>query len=251
MTDRTRSLVALVLLFTALATGVLWWQSSRSRSELEAQVLLQAEQRSLHLADAMAGQVQGVFSAVDLALRQLRTEWPRGNTAAFGQRVQETLQALPEGFVSHAVVANAEGLVVYNSLGLGQGVNIADRDYFRAHLAGGDRLAIGVPVRSRLDGRWVFAMSRPLLQGGRFAGTVHLTLGAEPMARKLAGLELSRQDVVALIHPGGRVLARSRDNEGSMAQSMPNDRPYMAQPDAHQGVYRTPGKVDGVPRTYG
>ena len=251
MTDRTRSLVALVLLFTALATGVLWWQSSRSRSELEAQVLLQAEQRSLHLADAMAGQVQGVFSAVDLALRQLRTEWPRGNTAAFGQRVQETLQALPEGFVSHAVVANAEGLVVYNSLGLGQGVNIADRDYFRAHLAGGDRLAIGVPVRSRLDGRWVFAMSRPLLQGGRFAGTVHLTLGAEPMARKLAGLELSGQDVVALIHPGGRVLARSRDNEGSMAQSMPNDRPYMAQPDALQGVYRTPGKVDGVPRTYG
>ena len=251
MTDRTRSLVALVLLFTALATGVLWWQSSRSRSELEAQVLLQAEQRSLHLADAMAGQVQGVFSAVDLALRQLRTEWPRGNTAAFGQRVQETLQALPEGFVSHAVVANAEGLVVYNSLGLGQGVNIADRDYFRAHLAGGDRLAIGVPVRSRLDGRWVFARSRPLLRGGRFAGPVHLTLGAEPMARKLAGLELSRQDVVALIHPGGRVLARSRDNEGSMAQSMPNDRPYMAQPDAHQGVYRTPGKVDGVPRTYG
>ena len=31
------------------------------------------------------------------------------------------------------------------------------------------------------------APGRPLLQGGRFAGTVHLTLGAEPMARKLAG----------------------------------------------------------------
>ena len=41
MHDRTRSLLALVLLFTALAMGVLWWQSSRSRAELQDQVLLQ------------------------------------------------------------------------------------------------------------------------------------------------------------------------------------------------------------------
>jgi hypothetical protein len=190
MSDRTRSFVGLVMLFTALAMGVLWAQSSRSRTELQAQVLLQAEQRSLHLADAMAGQVQGVFSAVDLALKQLRRDWAQGDLAAFQQRAKEVLESLPEGFVSHVVVANAEGLVVYNSLGMGEGVNIADRDYFRAQQAGGDRLAIGVPVRSKLDGRWVFAMSRPLQRDGRFAGTVHLTLGTEPMALKLAGLEL-------------------------------------------------------------
>ena len=128
MRDRTRSLVALVLLFTALAAGFLWWQNTRSRAELQAQVLRQAEQRSLDLADAMAGQVQGVFSAVDLALKQLRSEWARGDTTAFAQRAREALDALPEGFVSHVVVANAEGQVVYDSLGRGVGVNIADRD---------------------------------------------------------------------------------------------------------------------------
>ncbi|MGI9218822.1 MAG: ATP-binding protein [Hydrogenophaga sp.] len=251
MSDRTRSLVAWVLLFTALAAGVLWWQSTRARAELQAQVLLQAEQRSLHLADAMAGQVEGVFSAVDLALQQLRSEWARGNPAAFAQRAQEALTSLPEGFVSHVVVANAQGQVVYDSLGLGMGVSIADRDYFRAHVAGGDRLAIGVPVRSRLDGRWVFAMSRPVLQGRRFAGTVHLTLGTDAMARRLAGLQLSEQDVVALIHPAGAVLARSRDNTGSMGQRMPGDRPYMVHPETGNGTYRVAGLVDGVPRTYG
>jgi PAS domain S-box-containing protein len=251
MRDRTRSLVALVLLFTALAAGFLWWQNTRSRAELQAQVLRQAEQRSLDLADAMAGQVQGVFSAVDLALRHLRSEWARGDAAVFAQRAREALDALPEGFVSHVVVANAEGQVVYDSLGRGVGVNIADRDYFRAHVAGGDRLAIGVPVRSRLDGRWVFAMSRPLLDGRRFVGTVHLTLGTEAMALKLAGLELSDQDVVALLHPDGALLARSRDNAASMGQRVPGDRPHMAQPDVHSGVYRIAGAVDGVPRTYG
>jgi signal transduction histidine kinase len=249
--DRTRLLVALALLSTALAVGVLWWQSSRSRAELQEQVLLQAEQRSLHLADAMAGQVQGVFSAVDLALKQLRYQWAQGDPEAFRQRVSETLESLPEGFVSYVVVANAQGDVVYDGLGRGAGVNIADRDYFGAHLAGGDQMAIGVPVRSRLDGRWVFAVSRPLLQRGRFMGTVHLTLGTELMARKLAGLALSEQDVVALIHPRGSVLARSKDNEGSMGQQMPRDRPYMSQPETQKGVYRVPGKVDGVPRIYG
>lgn len=251
MHDRTRSLLALVLLFTALAMGVLWWQSSRSRAELQDQVLLQAGQRSLHLADAMAGQVQGVLSSVDLTLKQLRSEWARGDPAAFAQRVQEALDALPEGFVSHAVVADAQGRVVYDSLGRGLGVNIADRDYFRAHTGGGDRLAIGAPVRSRLDGRWVFAVSRPLQQGRRFVGTVHLTLGTEAMARKLATLSLSEQDVVILIHREGHVLARSKGNTAAMGQRAPDDRPYMAQPDVRSGVYRVPGLVDGVRRTYG
>ncbi len=251
MSDRARSLVALVLLFTALATGVLWWQSSRARAELQAQVLLQAGQRSLHLADAMAGQVQGVFSSVDLVLKQLRSEWARGDPVAFAQRAQEALESLPEGFVSHAVVADADGHVVYDSRGRGLGVNIADRDYFRAHRFGGDRLAIGAPVRSRLDGRWVFAMSRPLQQGRRFVGTVHLTLGTEAMAHKLAGLALSEQDVVVLIHPDGHVLARSKGNEGAMGQQAPQDRPYMARPDERSGVYRVAGLVDSVHRTYG
>ncbi len=251
MSDRTRSLVVWVLLFTALAMGVLWWQSSRSRAELQDQVLLQSGQRSLHLADARAGQVQGVLRSVDLTLRQLRSEWARGDPAAFAQRVQEALDALPEGFVSHAVVADAQGRVVYDSLGRGLRVNIADRDYFRAHTGGGDRLVIGAPVRSRLDGRWVFAVSRPLQQGRRFVGTVHLTLGTEAMARKLATLSLSEQDVVILVHREGHVLARSKGNTEAMGQRAPADRPYMAQPDARNGVYRVAGLVDSVPRTYG
>ena len=108
-----------------------------------------------------------------------------------------------------------------------------------------------MPVRSRLDGRWVFAVSRPLQQGRRFVGTVHLTLGTEVMARKLAGLGLSSQDVVILIHREGHVLARSKGNTEAMGQRAPDDRPYMARPDASSGVYRVPGLVDGVPRTYG
>jgi len=247
-----RSFVVLVLLFTALAVGVLWGQSNRSQAQLRKQVLLLAEQRGLQLADAMAGQVDGLFSAADLALNQLRSAWQQNPPDTFAQTVRDTLETLPAGFVSHAEVADAEGRVVFDSLGLGAGVNIADRDYFRSHQKGGDDLVVGEPVRSKLNGRWVFVVSRPLLLKDRsFAGTVHLTLSTEFLSSKLAALALSEQDVVALIHAGGSVLARSKDNAGSIGQTMPADRPYLAQSDARDGVYRAPGRLDGVPRTYG
>ena len=72
---RFRFLLVLVLLFSVVAVAVLWGQGLRSQAALREQVLQQSEQRSLHLADAMAGQVGSVFSAMDLVLHDLRQRW--------------------------------------------------------------------------------------------------------------------------------------------------------------------------------
>jgi PAS domain S-box-containing protein len=247
-----RSLVVLVVVLSAAAAALLLGQSLRSRVQLRDQVLEQVQRFSLNLSDAMAGQVQGLFSSIDLALMQVRREWPeKGRSAVFESDMRETLASLPAGLVSHVVMANAQGDVVFNSLGVSGAVNIADRDYFKGHLGGGDRLLIGVPVRSRLDGRWVFAISRPLLREGRFEGTVHFTLSTEALSENLARLSLSAQDVVALVHADGNVLARSVDNPSAMGQKVPADRPFMANPALGKGVYHVPGLVDQVSRTFG
>jgi len=249
--NRVRSIVALVVLFTGLAAGVLWWQSGRSQAQLREQVLLQAEQRSLHLADAMAGQVEGLFSTLDLAVQGLRQQWARDDPRAFEAAVKEALQSLPTGFVTHVTLADAQGQVVYNSLGFEFGTNVGDRAYFIAMREGGDQLVVGEPVRSRLTGLWQFVVGRPLLRDGRFVGTLHLAVSTDFIASKLAALELSAQDVVALIHVNGGFLARSQDNAGAMGQVIPSDRPYLADLDKQRGVYRVPGLLDGTPRTYG
>lgn len=65
MRRRTRLLLALVALMTLLSASVLWWQSERSRHLQRDQLLAQADQRSLQLADAMANQVGALISVLD------------------------------------------------------------------------------------------------------------------------------------------------------------------------------------------
>ncbi|MFW2356882.1 hypothetical protein [Hydrogenophaga sp.] len=115
MSTRARLMPALVALFTVLGAVFLWWQSERSRALLQEQVFLQAEKRSMHLADAMGGQVGGLITTLDLQVRELRREWLRDRTG-FDAIAQEVLKSLPAGLVTHASVSNAEGYVVFDSL---------------------------------------------------------------------------------------------------------------------------------------
>ncbi|MBS3997592.1 MAG: PAS domain-containing protein [Hydrogenophaga sp.] len=249
---RLRAYTLLVLLFACLATAFLWWQALRSQALLRDQVLLQAEQRSQHLADAMAGQVQGVLSSVDLALLDLRAQWLRtAERHQFDGQVRDKLASLPSGMVAYATVVDAQGYVVFNSLGLEAGTFVGDRPHFSQHRTGGDQLGMGVPVLSRLTGEWSMVVSRPILRQGRFDGTVHMLLSTHFMAQKLGALMLSDRDVVALVHPSGFFLARSRDNAEAMGRQVPADRPFLLRPDLNAGVFKVPGLVDGTWRTYG
>lgn len=251
MKARSRSFVLLVVLLSAAAAGVLWWQALRSQTLLRQQVLLQAEQRSLHVAGAMAGQVQAQLGMLDMALKELRRQWRPDALKRFDALASDTLATLPAGFVSHVTVVNAEGYVVYNSLGREPGLYVGDRSYFTGLRSGGDRLLVSAPVLSRFLGQWAFTVSRPILRGGRFEGVVNLVVRSSYMAGRLGALELSNLDVVSLVHPSGHYLARSRDNEASMNAQVPPDRPFRRDPVPTQGSYRVDDVMDHAPRTYG
>jgi len=247
---RSRLLVLAVMLFTVLAASVLWLQAERSRDQLREQVTLQAEKRSLHLADAMAGQVGVLMSMLDLELLDLRREWLR-DPVLFDPIARTVLNALPAGLVSHASVVDADGYLIYNSLGQEDLTYMGDRAHFLAHKAGGDELHIGKPVASRMVEQWVFIVSRPILQDGEFSGVIQMMVSSEAIAKKLAALQLSDQDVVALMHSDGTFLARSRGNAGAMGAQVASDRPFVQDPSLKSGSFHVKGHVDEVERTYG
>ena len=93
---RTRSLVLVVLLFTAVAAGLLWWQALRAQTQLRQQVLLQAEQRSQQVAGAMAGQMRSQLGALDMALRSLRERWRADTPQDMDAPVSDVLGTLPQ-----------------------------------------------------------------------------------------------------------------------------------------------------------
>lgn len=249
---RVRLMPALVALLTVVAAGFLWWQSERSQTLLRQQVLLQAEERSIHLADAMGGQVSGLITTLDLQLLNLRREWLR-DPDGFGDIALSVLQALPPGLVTHISVANADGQVVYDSLAKPIATSVGDQAFFQTQResATGDRLLISQPLNSRSAAGWAIVVNRPILNGARFDGTVQLVVSTDFLARRLAELQLSEQDVVTLIAPDGAFLARSLDHPGAMGNSVPAHRPFLTDREARSGSFRSEGSLDGTSRTYG
>ncbi|WP_439590250.1 sensor histidine kinase [Hydrogenophaga sp.] len=252
MRRRTRLLLTLVALLTLASTGLLWLQSERARSVQREQMLEQAAQRSLQLADAMANQVDALVSVLDQELIGLRREWMR-NPMHFDAEVQAVLTALPRQFVSHVSLIDAQGYMVYNSRGVIDRMYLGDRDHFQTlQRSGRDDLYIGKPVQSKLVDDWVFVISRPLMLEGRFGGTLQFLVSTEFVARRLAALQLESSDVVSLIHRDGWFMARSLDNSNAMGNQVPADRPFLtAQADIDRGIFRVPGRIDGTQRTYG
>lgn len=247
---RWRSMVLVVGLFTAVAVAVVWVLSLQLQAQLRQQLLERAEQRALQLADAMSGQTQAYVRLIDAALLDLRERWP-DDPDVFAREVQKELQALPPGLAAYVSVVDAQGMVVFNSLGVPGGTSVADRPHFQQLRAGGDRLVAGEPVQGRLDGRWLIVVGRPILREGRFDGAVHLLVSADFLAQVLARLTLSEQDLVALVHPSGRIMARSLDHGSAVGQQLPPDRPFLQDPAALKGTYAQTGATDGVPRVFG
>jgi hypothetical protein len=243
---RARSFALLVALFTVVVAGLLWWQTLHSQTLLREQVLQQAEQRSLHVAGAMAGQVQAELNMLDVTLKDLRDHWLENAPQRFDGVTRDMLSTLPRGFVSHVTVVDAAGYLVYNSLGHPSGQYVGDRAYFTALRTGGDRVYVAAPVRSRLLGRWVFGVNRPILRRGRFEGVVSLVVESAFVAKNLAGLELSKQDVVSLIHADGSHRARSQAT-GDGKQVPVTGRSGSRVAERHLPV----GDDDHAPRTYG
>lgn len=251
------ALVLMLGLFAAASAGLLWLQAERAQAQLQQQTLLRAEQRAQQLADAVSGQAIALFGSLDVALLQLRREWmlsgdAKGRSAeAFDAEVRVLLAALPAGSISHVSVFDAEGRGLYNSLAPQDRISVADREHFRVHQGGQDRLYVGKAVQARLaQGRWGFVVNRPLLRAGAFAGTINIIVPTDYVATKLAALQLDRDDVVALVHDDGSFIARSREHQRAMGVQLPGARPFLSDRAASQGHYRQPGGLDGVQRLY-
>lgn len=251
MGRRAWVIVVLAALFVAMATGLLWWQAERSRIQMRAELLAQAEQRSMQLADAMAGQIDALIGNIDLGLQQLRREWTL-DRRHFDAMARDVMAMLPGSAVTHISVADASGNIVYNSLDPGDRPFVGDREHFKIHRSGEDRLYIGKPVLSRITNAWSFVVNRPLLSNGRFAGTMNFVVRTDYLASRMSGLLLEEEDIVALVHADdGAFLARSRDNTKAMGVKVPPDRPFLRAEANWRGTFRTEGTIDSAPRTFG
>ena len=158
-----RAVIGWAVLLVAL---FVYWASLLDSNE---QQLLDAERqarlRAGQTAQALAAQVESMVLDIDHIARNMASAWISGDDERLRQAVAEASDALPEGALVQASVADGEGHMVFSSLGLladGESrVSIADRAHFKAHGSGiVPALYISHPVFGRVSQRWSVQLDR-------------------------------------------------------------------------------------------
>ncbi len=146
------------------------------------------------VAAAVAGEVDRNIELLDFSLRGIVEQWDMPEVQALSPRLRDRVlfdSALRAPGFGMVMVLDRDGLLVAQSAELGGlGASFADRDYFRVHANNGDvGLYVSKPVRSRISGAWIVALSRRIDDdAGRFGGVAVGTIDIAYLGRLYAAL---------------------------------------------------------------
>jgi diguanylate cyclase (GGDEF)-like protein len=186
------------------------WRSWNARAEH----LLDMERVTSNLARSMAQQANDTIKATDVVLADIveRIETDGSGKEALA-RVQTQMLAqlanLPQ--LDGLAVFDSEGRWLVNSRALTTpSANNADREYFIYHRERAQRAAhVGLPIKSRADGKWIIPVSRRLnTPDGGFGGVALATLDVDYFRRFYQSFDIGKRGSVALLSNEGVILLR-------------------------------------------
>lgn len=243
-------LIALVVALVAVS------QSASRRNFVD-----RAQVATDNLASAMAQRLEAEVDRVDVGVRNIVLDLER-ELAAGGRLDPGRIEALldqqlalvPQ--IDSIRMVDADGVVRYGrDVAKVPEVSIADRGHFvQAREQQGDGPIVSGPLQSRISGRWVVAVTRPLHDArGHFAGVVYAHLTVDRVAKLLEGVDLGAQGAITVRGNDLSLIARRTARVGAAASvgarsvSAELSAALASQPDAGRFVART--AMDGIERT--
>ncbi|WP_348753604.1 diguanylate cyclase [uncultured Aquincola sp.] len=220
------------------------------------------ESRARDMAERLAGIAQlniaSELSQVDAVMRATLDDLQRRGgvqhmPAAEAQVLLNDRLRLLQG-VESLQLADAQGRLRWGAPSLDM-ARIDDREFFQQAMAStGDQALLAGPLRSSGSGRWVLMVVRPVRIDGRFAGTLHATLGVDHFAQLFSHYDLNARDAMALRTQGDlRMVARRSPGGGQQGEvgttqvSQPLREALMQDPASGAFVSQVP--IDGETRT--
>jgi diguanylate cyclase (GGDEF)-like protein/PAS domain S-box-containing protein len=207
---RTRLLglvIATVVPFTALVGVGLFsqWQNDEA----------QAFKNALDEARLLAAQVDDEIGNLETLLSGLSraVSISPERTHTNDELLRQVKGELP-GYISNILLALPDGTNIgtsFDAAEQGRGNN-ADRIYFQ-QILGGQRLAVGAPVRGRTTGNWLFPIARPVNNSaGQIAAVMTIGAQLEHFQDSFRFSGLPTNSVVQIVNENGTVIARNTDS---------------------------------------
>jgi signal transduction histidine kinase/ActR/RegA family two-component response regulator len=239
-----RLLVVSVIAGLLLLWGGIWLGITRSQ-QLD---LKQAEARMEGKAEVFAEYSRSVFRHLDAVLVAVRPSLD--DTLQLPASVAESQRADLENYASEISVVDSQGMMVYPSRE-SRRVNLSDREQFTIHRdsPGTDQLFVSKPLQGKASGDWQIHLTRPVIESGRFAGVIQISIRPEVFESFAKGLATRKEDSVALTRLSGEVMARF-PNEDLVLGAVIRDSPPLAPDAAKTGLFRRESPIDGLRRVY-
>jgi len=252
-----RRVLRRLAVFVAVALPLVWLLVAQAHMALSDTAQEESYRNVQNLSHAFAEEVHSTVTSIDLSLSQLRLSWLR-NPAHFAGIVAELNTHLQGQLLVNVIVTDEHGMVQFASAGKLKGpVDLSDREYVRAVLAGGgrDALAIGAPRKGRITGVWSMQFARPILRmDGSLAGVIIAGVAPSYFARFYDSIDLGKDASITLVRSDGIVLARTtritRDHAEKSSGRVLTGAPYAAGSGPY-GTFHRRSRLDGVERYYG
>jgi len=250
---RTKAASLLLLIVGILALTTVSLAAFAVRTDREF-TLREAERRNVVLVQLLEANARQTFDLSRMALAELNDAialdgWRRispATAAIFTRWVNNGSE------IGSLTFFGPDGKALMSTLAADiRGIDVRDREYFQAALAG-EEFHIGGMTRSRFQsGRWFFSLSRRVVDGnGAFAGVLVATTYVDHFTQMYARLGLAATDNIAIYKPDGTVVARRLQNWRGEAAPSGAGHPLFTTylPQAPTGTYEAVSPIDGITR---
>lgn len=209
-----------------------------------------AENTCLFEARAFAHNIVTTVERADELLLDLRGNWIE-HPQEFASLVRQREPHIADLSLQISVIDRNGNLAFSNLQPVHERVNLGDREHVRVQLDGhDDRLFISRPVFGKVSGRWTIQLTRPILDHGRVAGVIVVSIDPDALAHFNADLGLGEVATSTVANDQGIILARQPLPPGTLGRQLTGG-PYGDPTAPNSGVFSRTAQVDGVERLYG
>jgi len=254
-----RTIWALALFAWALCAGAAWLVAERQASHIEREAEAAALARAEVAAEAIEQSllrtleaVQGLHDMAQARQHQLEAGY-RGGAVALEAQLTAVARNGRFGVLQVAIIG-PDGWLAWSSVSGWHSVDLSDREHFRVHRDGRKTLFVSAPLVGRASGQWSVQFTRPLLdRSGNFAGVVVVSVDPLELSHQLGDMHFGDDGGATVLRRDGVILARSRDAEQALGQTLaPGRRLIKAIEAAPTGRLRVPRSTfDGRPKLIG
>ncbi len=251
--DSHRTFSVSVILSTAVLLCAGWLLVFQQIGTIERVQLADARADAANLSRINSLHAASALNRVDRMMQYFAANY-RSDAAAFNP-LRVTMEQLvgDAAMVAQFGLTDAQGVLRQSSLNLARGMDLSQREYFKAHRGrDGTQMLVSAPVLDTISGKWVIELSRRLNHhDGSFDGVMVVWMPVDFFTNHYAALELPRDSVQLFAGLDGVVFARLRGTEVVLGQ-LQATQPLLAQASSGQssGAAVFTSKTDGVERSY-